>query len=268
MRKKRDAEGSPLAVSSGICFQSGIRTAVCFSFLPPSPVLPAHVLLGGPWNHLGSFTPENWVPGSDSQRVYPPGPGNGAGTASVKRRLENRPLRLGGPEDEREAEPLPADPGNTQQLARAGRRLGFLSRWDPRKGAGVPSLSPVLGWPGAVSLLAPVGSSEGEPGAGEGGHVSTPGDAGPLPPASGPGSLTRLLPGAPLPGRAPAGPLRPHRPPASTPASPGGAGPRGPHTVLGWPFSVPSVSPRTPKSFCSHSLKKGTGAQGTKRRFY
>lgn len=116
------------------------------------------------------------------------------GTGSVKRRLENRPLRLGGPEDEREAEPLPADPGNTQQLARAGRRLGFLSRWDPRKGAGVPPLSPVFGWPGAVSLLAPVGSSEGEPGAGEGGHVSTPGDAGPMPPASGPGNLARLLP--------------------------------------------------------------------------
>lgn len=170
MCKKRDTEGSPLAVSGGICFRSDVRTVVCFSFLPPSPVLPAHVLLGGPWNHLGSFTPENWVPGPDSQRVCPPGPGSGVGTGSVKRRLENHPLRPGGPEDEGEAESLPADPGNTQQLERAGRRLGFLSRWDPRKGAGAPPLSPVFGWPGAVSLSAPVGSSEGVPGAGEGGH--------------------------------------------------------------------------------------------------
>ena len=44
---------------------------------PPGPVLAAHVLLGGTWNHLGSYSSENWMPGPNPQRFCLPGPGCG-----------------------------------------------------------------------------------------------------------------------------------------------------------------------------------------------
>lgn len=65
----------------------------------------------------------------------------------------------------------PGGPGGERTAAGAGgKALRLPEPRDPCRGDGAPPPGPVCGWPGAVSLSAPVEPSEGTLGAGEGGH--------------------------------------------------------------------------------------------------
>lgn len=245
---KRQRRRSPLAVSTacsvGGCFWSDARTAVRFSFLPPARSS-QHT------SSLGSISPENWIPGPDSQRVCAPGPGRGAGTGTFECHVENRPLRPAGPEDEGKAEPSRRTREHTAAGA-GGKALRLPEPAGPSqrgRSERLPRVRSVAGWEQSPfrHLWSLQRACRGQV------RVAAvhSGGCGPHAACLRPWRPARLLPGVPLPGRAPAEPLRPHLPPASTPAFPGGAGPRGLHTAWGWPFSIPSA--REPPSRCMHT---------------